>query len=101
MRVIRTPRADCLTAPYRGFRFLSVCLAVGYFRNVPPVGDSMPPNVPPDAPGCQYTSTDVSALLKRGFHRGKEKGRTLLEAYGLIYGARGRNRTGTPFGGGF
>jgi hypothetical protein len=31
-----------------------------------------------------------------GLHRGKEKDRTSLELCGLVFGARDRNRTGTP-----
>ena len=55
----------------------------------------------PPTPGFRHTSAHVRALVKAASHREKEKGRKLVEASGLICGARGRNRTGTPCGGGF
>ena len=39
--------------------------------------------------------------LRCGFQRRKKKVRKSLRSYGLVRGARGRNRTGTPCGGGF
>ena len=69
--------------------------------DVPPVSGKIPPFVPPRTPGFRHTSAHVRALVKATFHREKEKGRKLVEATGLICGARGRNRTGTPCGGGF
>jgi hypothetical protein len=38
---------------------------------------------------------------KACLHRAKEKSRTVFDVCGLDCGARGRNRTGTPCGGGF
>src|SRR5690606_15266193 len=69
--------------------------------NVPPIWSFVPPNVPPHTPGFLHPSAHIRALVKATSHRGKEKGRTVMEPYGLICGARGRNRTGTPCGGGF
>lgn len=69
--------------------------------DVPPLLGNAPPNVPPRTPGFRHTSAHVCALVKATSHREKEKGRKLVEATGLICGARGRNRTGTPCGGGF
>ena len=71
------------------------------FRHVPPLYENEPLNVPPHAPGFRHTSAHVRALVKATSHRGKEKGRTVVEPCGLVCGARGRNRTGTPCGGGF
>ena len=68
---------------------------------MPPWNATMPPNVPPELTGLCRTSPNVTELLTCGFHREKEKGRTFSELCGLICGARGRNRTGTPCGGGF
>ena len=71
------------------------------FRHVPPLFENEPLNVPPHTPGFRHTSAHVCALVKATSHREKEKGRTFWELCGLVCGARGRNRTGTPCGGGF
>ena len=76
-------------------------LVGGTCSDVPPLFQKVPPFVPPHTPGFRHTSTHVRALVKATSHREKEKGRKLVEASGLICGARGRNRTGTPCGGGF
>jgi hypothetical protein len=76
-------------------------VAWGTKPNVPPHSENAPPNVPPRTPGFRHTSAHVCALVKATPHRGKEKGRKLAEATGLVCGARGRTRTGTPCGGGF
>ena len=73
----------------------------GICADVPPLFQKVPPFVPPSTPGFRHTSSHVHALVKATSHREKEKGRKLVEASGLICGARGRNRTGTPCGGGF
>ena len=73
----------------------------GICADVPPLFQKVPPFVPPPTPGFRHTSAHVHALVKATSHREKEKGRKLVEASGLICGARGRNRTGTPCGGGF
>ena len=79
----------------------AVYLLGGLNGHVPPLFENEPLNVPPHAPGFRHTSAHVRALVKATSHRGKEKGRTVVEPCGLICGARGRNRTGTPCGGGF
>ena len=61
----------------------------------------MPPNVPPDAPGLRDTCADFYGLQNSFYRVEKEKGRKVMNLHGLECGARGRNRTGTPCGGGF
>jgi hypothetical protein len=59
------------------------------------------PQMPPEYVTLSRTLTDDSPREKAGFQREKEKGRKNLHSFGLVCGARGRNRTGTPCGGGF
>ena len=55
----------------------------GCFENVPPIPKNMPPNVPPDLAGTWQTYADVRGRQKLVSIGEKEKGRTLLERYGL------------------
>ena len=66
------------------------------FSRVPPIFEILPPKVPPDAPGTWQTNANATERQKPGFHREKEKGRTILIRYDLVSGARDRNRTGMP-----
>ena len=68
---------------------------------VPPLFEIMPPKVPPPAPGMWHTSPDRIARQTGGFHRENKKARKAWDLHGLVCGAGGRNRTGTPCGGGF
>lgn len=107
VRVIRAALPDCCGTlprgvvlwcgvPRRGIYSgapLPMAAPWGYRGHVPPLFQNAPPNVPPRTPGFRHTSAHLYALVKAASHRGKEKGRTVMEPYGLICGARGRNRT--------
>lgn len=115
MRIVRTALSDCFVTIRRGLsdpftpgdtltghlppeRATSTpCTGgMGCLVLMPPFFDFLPPKVPPDCAGTWQTPANAIERQTRGFHRGKEKDRTLLKRYGLVNGARDRNRTGTP-----
>lgn len=87
LRVVASVRPECLGTHLRG---LSCAPCPG---KVPPIFETLPPNVPPYAPGMCHTAPDLSALCATGFQRGNEKSRKALDRSGFECGAPDRNRT--------
>lgn len=82
---------DAPSAAHHGRRRWLWC-SKGSLLPCTPALSACAPKCAPETPGLRCISAHVCALVKAISHRGKEKGRTVMEPCGLISGARGRNR---------